>query len=194
MKKLAVLLAAAIFAGNCLPEIATAEISSRDARQLRLAARKAPKVKPPTATSLAEVCTSIETLSGNQLFKSQGSGHLARDPRGDSCAWIYGSGNYSYPKKINNFKFYDSNGAQLTYLRVYERGGCPFPFRAYTDYTARGPSCNQIAARAVANTGNRQGYIAIGGGKCLKINSIIGRQGGNRAGTITSNKAQCRKR
>lgn len=190
MKRLIVVLSLLCVANHSVPQVAQAEISSRDARQLRLAARKK-RTAVVKAVNLAATCANTSTLQGNQLFKSQGSGHLARDARGKSCAWIYGSGNYTFPRKGNTWKVYDSEGTQISYFRLYERKGCPFPFRAYTNWT--GPSCQQLAATAMANTGNRQAYIDIGGGTCFKLNSLIGRQGGNRAGLITSNKAQCRK-
>lgn len=191
MKRLLVVFALLFAANQAVFETAHADLTSRDARQLRLAARKrTPAVKQ---VDLSVTCADTEVLAGNQLHKSEGSGHLAKDPRGKSCAWIVGSGSYNLiPKKATKWDMYDSEGTKLTYFRLYERGGCPFPFRAYTNWV--GPTCKQLAATAVRNTGNRQVYINVGNGKCLKINSILGRQGGNGSTVITSNKAHCRKR
>ena len=134
--------------------------------------------------SLAQVCPKVSVLGGNMVYKYQASGHLGGTDRASSCSFIYGPGNNSYPRQ-RILPLYDESGNFLANFVAYELGGCPYPARWYTS----GPTCSQIAGSAAQRTGKYSGYIAIGGGLCLKVNDMRVRQG---TPASAGNGSQCR--
>ncbi|NMC63907.1 MAG: hypothetical protein GYA55_12155 [SAR324 cluster bacterium] len=126
----------------------------------------------PSSEGLGKVCPKIISLGYHQLYKYSASGHLAGSDRARACSFIGGSG-ASVPS-ASSLPIYDKSGQVLSTFKAYAKYGRIYRFRFYT-YS---PPCSEIAYTAKRRTGSAEGYIGLGGGTCIKIGNLYGREGG----------------
>ena len=129
----------------------------------------------PSYAALEDVCTDVSALKGIK-YKAIPSDHITTGPRVGGISLIYKKG-VRIPA-LKCLVIYDSAGTLIGKVGKYSPNGNIFGARYYSG-TKCAPKTTRkkIAKKAFDATGNRKGYIAVGGGSCLEVNNLLKDEG-----------------
>jgi hypothetical protein len=135
--------------------------------------RSRPEAKAENIRGLSSICKKTSDING-ALFKVTAGGHIGRsDPRYTGFSFICGSRCTSFPAKV-----YHCDGSQAFTMGFYGKWSGNGKSRAYCG-SGGAPRCstNAIRARSRALKCNGMGYLATGGGSCIRLNLNSNRNG-----------------
>jgi hypothetical protein len=120
--------------------------------------------------ALEDVCTTVSDLKAVK-YKAIPSDHITTGPRVGGISLIYKKGTRT--PAVRCLSIYDSNGTLLAKMGKYEPNGFIFAARYYSGTGCAGKTrASKIASKAFQATGNRTGYINVGGKSCLKVTDL----------------------
>ena len=123
----------------------------------------------------ADVCTNVQELKAIK-YKAVPSDHITSGPRVGGISLIYKKG--SKVPAARCLSIYDSAGNLLAKMGKYSPNGNIFAARYYSGTGCAGRTrAAKIAGMAFNATGDRKGYINVGGTTCLVVTDLRKDQG-----------------
>lgn len=173
MKQFIILLIASFVTSSIIVTNAVADIEGLTQRESRKIARSA-KSNKPKKTKLSDVCKKVSNLSG-LLLKTTAGGHIPRsDPRYPGYSVICAGSCVPFPAKV--FHCDGSEAFQMGYYGKWSGNG---KSRGYCGWAGSGQCfTSSVRSRSKSLKCSGAGYLAQGGGRCLRFNLNVDRNGG----------------